>query len=106
MEYIFERNVSMPMCAFYKNNYINYLTGEILDNSYFTAKKYIKESAKFNIYAISDKNNKFVAFNYMLNDISNYLDKNKQPFKDISYIKKKLMNGDYYQELLWGEVDE
>ena len=40
MTYIFEKNISMPICAFYKNNYINYLTGEILSSTYFNNKKY------------------------------------------------------------------
>lgn len=106
MTYIFEKNISMPICAFYKNNYINYLTGEILSSTYFNNKKYIKKDINLHIYKILDHENKFIAFNYMLNDISNYLDYYKQPIKDVSYIKKKLMNNDYYQELIWGEVDE
>ena len=48
----------------------------------------------------------FIAYNYCINGISNYLTYYKQPIKNDALIRKKLMNKEYFQELLWSGDDE
>ena len=60
--------------------------------------------ATLTIYEFKNKE-KLLGYLFILNGIVNYLNKDKQPFKDeeLHLIKKQMINGKISRELLWGE---
>lgn len=113
MKYVFEKGISMPLCAVQNGAYFDYLTGQVVDNKNvldFINKGLKNKSMKIQeydlkIYKIVDvESNKLVAYNYEINGVANYLETNKNPFnkKIRQFIVNKLFTGEYKQELIWG----
>lgn len=113
MKYVFEKGISMPLCAVDNDIYFNYITGQVIDNK--STIKFITRGLKnksmkideydFKIYKIVDVNlNKTVAYNYEINGASNYLETNKNPLnrKIRQFVIDKLLSGEYIEELIWG----
>lgn len=117
-KYIFEKDSSMPLCAFKDKLYFNYLNGEVITNKHTL--NFIEEGLKRKsmeireidlvIYEISGIyiGSGFVGYNYVINGCSNYLSENKQPLthEERRYVVDNLMEGSYMQELIWGGLDE
>lgn len=117
MRYVFEKGVSMPLCAEKNGIYFNYLNGQVIDN--INVLDFIKKGLKnksmsivesaFKIYKVIDKGlGIIVAYNYILNGISNYVNEEKILFDNSKrqIIINNLMNGKYKQELVWGDDRE
>lgn len=112
-EYVFEKGLSLPLCAVIDDNYVDYLTGQIIDNQNvlnfikkgLKQKKLLIKEIKFVIYKVVNvvKKNDLVGYNYCINGCFNYLDKNRclllSTYQQI--IRNKLMNGEFKQVLLW-----
>lgn len=124
-KYIVENGCSFPLCALIDDNYVNYLTGEVITNQSIIS--FIKNGLKWKsmkvvemeliIYEISGM--KWVrgssgehhglvytpvAYNYQINGCSNYLNDNKQPLSssERQFVVNKLMLKEYKQEIIWG----
>ncbi|MBE6139307.1 MAG: hypothetical protein E7174_02220 [Firmicutes bacterium] len=108
----------MPICAIKNDTYIDFLSNKELEVDKLN---FIKELIKNNKIIIKDIDLKiyviheyimptydraFIAYNYCINGISNYLTYYKQPVKNDFIIKKKLLSREYFQELLWSGEDE
>lgn len=108
----------MPICAIKNDTYIDFLSNKELEVDKLN---FIKELIKNNKIIIKDIDLKiyviheyimptydraFIAYNYCINGISNYLTYYKQPVKNDFIIKKKLLSREYSQELLWSGEDE
>lgn len=119
MMYVFEKGVSMPLCAVINDVYFNYFDGSVIDNAEkkefiingLANKKMKIRKVDLKIYVIQEYimptyDRAFRAYNCCINGMSNYLTYYKQPIKNVQFIKNKLMNGEYFQELLWGEEYE
>lgn len=120
MKYVFEKDISMPVCAIKNDIYFNFLSGEVLktEQERFIKQKIINKTAKIlecdlKIYRVIDKEtNKTISFNYQINGTPNYLETGigtyKYPFNERirQFIKDKLKTGEYIQELMWGDEDE
>lgn len=115
MKYVFEKGISMPLCAVKDNIYFDYLTGQAITNK--NALDFIKRGLKnksmklqdydLKIYRIADtENDTTIAYNYEINGVSNYLETNKVPFNSQvrQFIIDKLLTGEYKQELIWGWI--
>ncbi len=120
MKYLVEKGLQIPLCAVKENKYINVLTkSEIfnkntlnfIENGLENKKIEIKEMS-FNIYEIGYFKNKnifvTVAYKYMINGLSNYLDTDKQILRDNDrqFIFKKIISGDYIERLIWDDINE
>lgn len=121
MMYVFEKGVSMPLCAVINDVYFNYFDGSVIDNiniirfimNGLKNKSMEIQKSDLKIYEICEyilptHDKVYLGYNYCLNGASNYLDCGKQPFQSnvVNLIKKKLMDGEYFQELIWGEEYE
>lgn len=117
MKYVFEKGISMPICAVKDDIYFNPLSGKILEieQEHFVKQKVINKTAKVSecdikIYRVIDiENHKTIAFNYKINGTSNFLQTRLElPFNEHikQFIKDKLRTGEYIQELMWGDEDE
>jgi len=108
----------MPICAIKNNSYIDFISGKELELDKLT---FIKNLIKHNkvvikeidlkIYVVQEYimptyDRAFRAYNYCINGISNYLTYYKQPIKNDFIIKKKLLNREYFQEIIWSGEDE
>jgi len=108
----------MPLCAIKNDTYVDFLSGKELE---LDKLNFIKELIKNNKVLIKEINLRiyviheyimptydraFIAYNYCINGISNYLTYYKQPIKNDYLIKKKLLSREYFQELLWSGDDE
>lgn len=127
-QYIVEKGCSLPLCCIDNGVYIDYLSGQVIDNK--NTLNFIKEGLErksmkikdidFVIYEISYEKEgdlKFVgvhklvlntihtvvAYNYVINGCSNYLSEDKQPLTNDKrqYIVDKLMKGEYEQVIIW-----
>ena len=120
-KYIFENGISMPLCCIEDNIYFDYLTGQVITNENilkFIEKGLANKSLKikeidFVVYSIEryimptyDK--QFLAYNYLINGCSNFLDYKKQPLDEQKrqYIVDGLINGEFKQEIIWGDISE
>lgn len=117
MKYVFEKGISMPVCAFKDGIYFNPLSGEILDNDKerLVKQKIINKTMKIQdcnieIYRVIDiENHKTIAFNCNINGTSNFLQTRLElPFNEYikQFIKDKIKSGEYIQELMWGDENE
>lgn len=114
MKYVFEDKILMPVCAFTNGMYMDFWTGKIhtgqskeyIENK-LKKKKFTIVPSEITIYELKNKK-ETIGYEFILNGILNYLDKDKQPFKEeeLHLIKKQIMNGKITQELLWGEEYE
>lgn len=128
--YVFEKNVLMPLCCVEDDIYFDYLIGEVITNE--KVLNFIKNGLKnktmeiksinLMIYEIlgnegllgfclnTNQSNKemCVGYNYCLNGISNFLDINKQPLNkaERQFFVEKIVNGSYKQNLIWGDINE
>lgn len=118
MKYVIEKGVQIPLCAIVDNNYVDYMTGCIISKEttiQFINKGLMKKTMNIKnidlaIYEIlgcfsSDGVIETIGYNYKLNGISNYFDKQMRIYS--SYDRQKiidgLLNGKYKQELIWGD---
>ena len=120
MKYVFEKGITMPVCAIQDDIYFNFLTGQVLNHEqeYLVKQKIINKTMKIEecdlkIYKVIDKEtNQTISFNYQMNETPNYLETGigtyKYPFNERirQFIKDKLKTGEYIQELMWGDEDE
>lgn len=113
MKYVFEKGISMPLCAVQNDTYFDYLTGQVIENKNvikFISRGLKNKSMKIDeydlkIYKIIDLDlEKTIAYNYQINGVANYLDMNKNPFnkKIRQFVIDKLLTREYIQELIWG----
>lgn len=118
-KYLFEKNISMPLCAVKDNLYFNFLDGQVIDNENVIS--FIKESIKrksivvketdlviYKVISIDNKKTNIIAYNYLFNGCSNYIDKQKQliSYEERQYVINNIMNGTYKQEIIWGDNNE
>lgn len=119
MMYVLEKGVDMPLCAVINDVYFNFFDGRVINNveiikfimNGLKTKKMEIRKLDLKIYVIQEYimptyDRAFIAYNYCINGMSNYLSYYKQPIKDVHFIKNKLMNGEYFQKLIWGEENE
>lgn len=126
-QYIIEIGCSFPLCCVDNDVYFDYMTGQVVDNP--STLNFIKEGLKRKLMKTEDidlviyeireytlptieellENNivkghiNIVAYNYVINGCSNYLDENKQPLTNDKrqYIIDKLMKGEFEQVKIW-----
>jgi hypothetical protein len=118
VKYVVEKGVQIPLCAIVDNNYVDYMTGCIISKKtiiQFINKGLMKKTMNIKnidlaIYEIlgcfsSDGVIETIGYNYKLNGISNYFDKQMRiyPSYDRQKIIDGLLNGKYKQELIWGD---
>ena len=117
MKYVFEKGISMPVCAFKDDIYFNPLSGEVLtiEQERLVKQKIINKTMKIQecdikIYWVIDvENQQIIAYNYQINGTSNFLQPRLElPFNENikQFIKDKLNTGEYMQKLRWGDEDE
>ena len=117
MKYVFEKGSIMPLCGYDENNnFYKFETGEIIENS--NVIEFIKQGiskktmnikeTEIYIYKIIDSNHKLHAYNYQINRTMNFLNEDKQLLSkyERTYIINNLMNGNFKQELIWGDKNE
>lgn len=114
-QYLVENGCSLPLCYVDNDVYIDYLSGQVIDNK--NVLNFIKEGLERKSMKIKDidlviyqivtsgniNDRRFVAYNYVINGCSNYLSENKQPLTNDKrqYIVDKLMKGEYEQVIIW-----
>ena len=114
MKYVFEDKSATPICVVKDTFYMDYWSGTIFTGD---IKDYIEKKIKKKeftiidtdiiIYELKDKD-ELIGYLFIMNRLHNYLDKNKQPFKEepLHFIKKQLIKGKLKKEILWGEDNE
>lgn len=131
-KYIVENGCSLPLCCVDNGVYFDYMTGLVIDNPNtinFIKEGLKRKSMKVEdidlvIYKIIKNeyewgfrddplrgktmepfkiDESIIAYNYVINGCSNYLDENKQPLTNDKrqYIIDKLMKGEYEQVIIW-----
>ncbi|MBS7020384.1 MAG: hypothetical protein KH135_00725 [Firmicutes bacterium] len=127
-QYIVEKSCTLPLCCVDNDVYFDYMTGQIIDNP--NTLNFIEEGLKRKSMKIEDidlviyemayekeGNIKYVgghklvldtihtivAYNYVINGCSNYLDESKHLLTNDrrQYIIDKLMKGEYEQVKIW-----
>lgn len=110
--YIFEKGVMMPICAVVGGIYINYWTGEVIEDKNtvkFIDKKmknksfYLKRDVDLKIYKIPHCFYDLEGYDFCLNGCHNYLNKDHQPFSKQQADYLKLQLSQLKLELIWGD---
>lgn len=121
MKYVYDKMAKMPLCAISNEQYVDYLNGQAITSK--STIEFINKSLKnkefqiveldLNIYEIEEYimptyDCCLVGYNYQINGVSNFLDKNKKPFTKMQrrYIISNLMKNKYKQTRIWGEQSE
>lgn len=112
-KYLLERTELIPLCAYDGENYIDYLTGDVIinpktldfiENGIKSKTIYVKEF-NFVIFRIMCKN-QLIGYEYSIDDSVIFFDINKREFpmsKLYSYLEK-LKTGEFTKELIWGDM--
>ena len=117
MKYVFEKGISLPVCAVLNDIYFNPLSGDVLsvEQEHFVKQKLIDKKMKIQdcnikIYRVIDiENDRLIAYNYQINGISNFLQLGfETPFNENikQFIKDKINSGEYIQKIRWGDEYE
>ena len=108
----------MPICAIKNDKYIDFLNNKELDLDKLLFVKELIKNKKVEIrdidlkiyivmeYIMPTYDRTFIAYNFCINGISNYLSYYKQPIKNDYLIKKKILNKEYFQKNIWSGEDE
>ena len=115
-QYILENDVQMPLCAVINDNYIDYLTGQVIDNENtlnfiqrgLERKTLLLKKLNFTIYQVvtvseNTRDRKLIGYNYVINGCTNYLDKNKKTVSnsDRQHIVNNILENKYKMEVIW-----
>lgn len=115
-QYIVENGIQIPLCAVIDNNYVDYLTGQVIENKNtikFIQNGLLKKTLKSkkmefeiqqiitvveNVYA-----EKIVGYNYVINGCTNYLDINKKTMDNSNrqFVIDRILEGKYKLEVIW-----
>lgn len=112
--YLFEKGITMPLCACDGENYIDFFTGEVITNKKIL--NFIKLGKKTGLISAYDlriliykivNHDKIVGYKYVINDAINFLDEKKKLLSTskIYFYLEKIKKGDFKEEILWSDVN-